>query len=49
MRCLCCKCSCCCCQRGFVFYGAGWCGVVCRSVVGVLGVVPFVCIVRRVV
>ena len=49
VRCLGCECSCCCYQRGFVFYGVDWRGVVCSSVVDVLGVVLFVCIVRRVV
>ena len=49
MRCLGCRCSCCRCQRVFVFCVVGWCVVVCNGVVGDLGVVPFVCIVKRVV
>ena len=49
MLCLDCRCICFRCQREFVFCNVGWCGVMCSSVVGGLGVVPFVCIVRHVV
>ena len=47
--CLGCKCSCCRCRGGFGSCDVDWLGVACSSVVDDLGVVPFVCIVMRVV